>query len=408
MQKNGGHPARSVVRGLFPDRGPLVTPLLVQGVTAAYLCRAKLIAVRELAGGRDSASAFHHVMVTVDWAGAALGFLILGVACLLPPQRWVEGVVAWLGRNVLIAAAGVAVMLAAMSVTAHQAYPLTMDEYAPTFQSQVFAQGRLTGQWPPQLAPLLVAPVNVDHFFVISRGTGRICSEYWPGHAMLMTPFTFIGIPWAFNPTMSACAVLLLAAAARRAFGDHAAGWAVLFAIGSPMFVAYGISFYAMTSHLTLNLLYGWLLLSPTVPRVVGAGLVGGFALTLHNPFPHFVFAVPWLVWLGLRTDRWTRLPLVGLCYAAVFLPIEVGWRHVEESIRADRPAGVVVRGAAEVGSVDEQRVAAPAATVPPPAPNIGFAEICRVARGYFTVMQLPSFSDFWKGRLAGLLRLVA
>ena len=66
------------------------------------------------------------------------------------------------------------------------------------------------------------------------------------------------------------------------------------------------------------------------VPRVAGAGLVGGFALTLHNPFPHFIFSLPWLGWLGLRPDRWTRLPLIACCYAAVFLPIDEGWRRLE------------------------------------------------------------------------------
>lgn len=416
MQTGGGLPARPAVSRLFSDRGPLLALLVVQGATAAYLCWIRLVAIRELAGGGIYASPFQQVMTMIDWAGAALGFALLLASLLAPRQRWIDPLVAWLGGNVRLVAAGVALVLSLLSITAHHAYPLTMDEYAPSFQSQVFARGRLAGQWPPQIAPLLVAPVNVNWFIVMSPVTGQTCSEYWPGQAILMTPFTFLGIPWAFNPAMAACAILLLAAAARRAFGDQAAGWAVLFAIGSPVFAAYGISFYAMTSHLTLNLLYAWLLLSPTVPRVAGAGLVGGFALTLHNPFPHFVFALPWLGWLGLRPDRWSRVPLIALCYAAVFLPIDTGWRHVEESIRGDRPASVFAQAAGAATDVAQKPAAEgdappappPAVPAPPAATATNLSAIVGPVVGYFSSLQLPSFSGFWTGRTAAFLRLVA
>jgi hypothetical protein len=170
---------------------------------------------------------------------------------------------------------------------------------------------------------------------------------------------------------LASCAILLLAAIVRRSFGERAVGWAVLFTLASPVFAAYGISFYAMMAHLTLNLLYAWLLLSPTVPRVAGAGLVGGFALALHNPFPHFVFALPWLGWLTLQRDRWTRLPVIALCYAAVFLPLEVGWRHVEEAIHGNRPATVFAApAAAEKSPVDAAEQPTAKATAPAAADN--------------------------------------
>jgi hypothetical protein len=248
-------------------------------------------------------------------------------------------------------------------------------------------------------------------FFETSFVTGQACSGYWPGHAILLTPFTALGIPWAFNPVLSGCAILLLAAVVRRTFGERAAGWAVLFTLASPVFAAYGISFYAMTAHLTINLLYAWLLLSPTLPRVAGAGLVGGFALVLHNPFPHFVFSLPWLGWLTLRRDRWTRLPVIALCYAAVFIPLEVGWRHVEESIRGNQAATVFATAAAgqpPADAANQVPVVAEAAAPAAAAGPSGFTATVGAIRGYFSAVNLPTFVDFVKGRWFSFLRSVA
>jgi len=411
MQKGDAHQARSAASWLLRYRWPIAAVVAVQGLTAAYLAQCKLLANQQLVGSDKYAAPFQQVMYTLDWAGAVLGFLFLLVAFLLPPQRWVDDLIAWLERRVRLVAMAVVAGLAAMSVTAHHAYPFTMDEYAPYFQSQVFARGHLAGQWPPLITPLLVAPDNVNHFLGMSKVTGQTCSQYWPGSAILMTPFTFLGIPWALNPVLSGCAILLMAAVVRRAFGEQTVGWAVLFMLGSPVFIAYGISFYAMTSHLTLNLLYAWLLMSPTLSRVAGAGLVGGFALTLHNPFPHFVFSLPWLGWLGLRSDRWTRLPLIGLCYAAVFFPIDVGWRRVEEAIRGDRPASVFAAAvdnapaAVEPSAADAGDVASPP---PTPAKPTGFNAILVNVLGNFLTLQLPGFQDLWHGRLVVFIRLVA
>ena len=403
-----------------PDRRcwPIGAMLGLQAAVAAYLCYLKVQANELIANGVRIDGPFFLLLATVDWVGALLGLVFLIGAFLLPPQRWVDDVAGWLGRHVRLVAVGVAVGLAGMSIVVHQAYPLTMDEYAPFFQSQVFARGRLAGQWPPQLSPLLVSPVYVGIFLEMSRVTGQACSCYWPGHAMLLTPFTFLGIPWAFNPVLSGCAILLLAAVVRRSFGERAVGWAVLFTLASPVFAAYGISFYAMMPHLTLNLLYAWLLLSPTLPRVAGAGLVGGFALALHNPFPHFVFALPWLGWLSLRRDRWTRLPVIALCYAAVFLPLEVGWRHVEEAIRGNRPATVFAAAAGVVDAatdtaagqppVADATVSAPAAAPATPAAGGGVSALVATIASYLAVIEIPSLDDLWWGRFSAFLRLVA
>lgn len=385
------------------DRAPLWVALAVQIFVAAWLCSYKLLALKQLVAGGRYMFVFRHLLATVDWAGALLGAIFLAAASFLPPQRWVDDLADWLGRNVKLVAAAVAVGFSALTLTAHHAYPLTMDEYAPYFQAQVFSRGHLAGQWPAELAPLLISPGHESNFIAVSK-LGQAHSKYWPGHALLMTPFMALGIPWACNPVLSAGAILLFAAVARQSFGERAAGWAVLFALASPVFAAYGISFYAMTSHLALNLLYAFLLLSPTLARVAAAGCVGGFALVLHNPFPHFVFCLPWLGWLAARPDRWTRLPLIGLCYAATFLPLEIGWHNIEQSVRDDGPASLfsasvpAVAGAAEGG--DPQP---PAATGTAPA-----VSVVQSLLGYLSVFRLPSFFDFLDRRFSSALRLLA
>ena len=403
MHTGGGHPAWPVASRLLRDRWPIAAILVVQGAVTGYLCRLKLLANVQLAPGEKYPVIFQHLLATVDWVGALLGLLFLIVGVLVQPRQWIDDLSAWLGRNVRLVSLAVAVGLAVLSVFAHHAYPFTMDEYAPYFQSQIFARARLTAQWPPEISPLLVAPPNLGWFIALSKVTGEACSEYWPGHAILMTPFTFLGIPWACNPVLSGLAILLLASVSRQVFGERAAGWAVLFTLGSPVFAAYGISFYSMQSHLALNLLYAWLLLCPTLPRVAGAGLVGGFALSLHNPFPHFLFSLPWLGWLGLRSDRWSRLPLIAACYAAVFLPIELGWQGLRDRLHANRPAAASREPAALTdaapGAAAETGIEAPQA--PPPT-------LLEKVLAHLSVFRLPTMTDVVEGRVMSFDRLVA
>jgi len=124
-------------------------------------------------------------------------------------------------------------------------------------------------------------------------------------------------------------AFLLLAAIVRRSFGDRAVGSALLFTLASPVFAAYGISFYAMMAHLAFNLLYAWLLLSPTLLRVAGAGLVGGFALALSGLSTFLGYALIGMSgghgW-GYRYffSAWSCLPLLAASMATDRSPREL------------------------------------------------------------------------------------
>jgi hypothetical protein len=90
-----------------------------------------------------------------------------------------------------------------------------------------------------------------------------------------------------------------------------------------------------MQAHLTANLMFVWLLLKPTPYRAFGAGVVGSLALVLHNPFPHTMFAAPWIVAIGFsKEQRSSFFPLI-----CGYLPLTIfvggGWLHLRGLVTA-------------------------------------------------------------------------
>ena len=71
-------------------------------------------------------------------------------------------------------------------------------------------------------------------------------SGYFPGYALVQVPFVFLGVPWLCNPLLVGATLLVLAYIARTIVGDlTSAGWVLLFAIASPVFLINGISYYS-------------------------------------------------------------------------------------------------------------------------------------------------------------------
>src|SRR6267154_443214 len=93
--------------------------------------------------------------------------------------------------------AGVTLVLAAAALLVYRAHPLSMDEVAPLFQARVFARGRLAGQVPPELMPRLVPPFR---WFIETAPSGAMLSAYWPGFALLLTPFGWMVFWWRLTP----------------------------------------------------------------------------------------------------------------------------------------------------------------------------------------------------------------
>ena len=283
--------------------------------------------------------AFQYLLRDQDIAGSALAIALVAGAWLLRGQRPALDPVAVLGRNpwavALFTFAGLCV---AMFAVVH-AHPLAGDEHLAIFQSRVFAAGRLSGQFPPELVYRLVPTWYMDHWLLASAD-GRVASIYWPGFSLLLVPFVMLGVPWACNPLLAALSVVLIGKMATRLTGEpRAGGWAMLFALASPGFLGMALTYFSMSAHLFFNLLFAWLLLEQTPRRLVAAGAVGSFALVLSNPVPHMLFALPWLYWIVRQPGGRRKLITLAAGYAPLALVLGLGWwlflRHLQGNIAA-------------------------------------------------------------------------
>jgi len=243
-----------------------------------------------------------------------------------------------------VALASVA-MMGLGTILIYHDYPLSMDEYAAVFQAKIFASGRLVAQLPRTVVDWLVVSGFNGTFLVASPESGRAIGHYWPGFSALLAPFEFLNAPWLCNPTLAGLAIVLIYRITFEISGDRrAAGWALLFTVASGGFVANALSYYSMQAHLTANLLFAALLLKPTHRRALGAGLVGSLALILHNPVPHALFALPWIVAMALEREQRRFLPALILGYLPGVV-LGLGWLMWRADIGSGAHGAAAVHG---------------------------------------------------------------
>ncbi len=273
---------------------------------------------------------FYRLFAFEDYAAAYLFLAVILIAGVPDLQRLAEEIARRIGERPALVSGITTIVLAAGALWVYHAHPLAMDEAAPYMQSKAFAEGKLVGKFPPALLDWLVVPGFQNHFIHVSRQTGEVASSYWPGFALLLTPFMALGIPWLCNPVLGGLSVWVIHRLTVRVTGSvEAAAAAVLFSIASAAFVVNAISFYSMTAHLLCNAIFALLLLEPTPRRAFFAGLIGGLALTLHNPVPHLLFAPPWLAWVLTRKDRWPLAAAIAAGYLPWIVVVGFGWSHL-------------------------------------------------------------------------------
>lgn len=319
---------------------------LIGSLVITGLCLAFIVFFRLVVSDYRAVHAFWHLLLNQDYWGAWLTVGLLITAAAARSTAPVLAVVSLFARRPGITAVVAFIFFSAGALLVYHDHPISMDEYSARFQSEIFAGGQLAGKYPVALIDWLVPGPFQNKFLVVSHETGEVISAYLPGFALLLTPFTFLGIPWACNPAIGAISLLTLHKVARETLSSkEAGGWAILFALASPAYTITAMSYYSMPAHLLLNLIYTLLLLRPTPGKAFVAGLVGGLALVLHNPLPHTLYALPWVAWLLYRRDfRIAGMLVLG--YLPPVLGIGVGWIVFSSGLQATASVGNEVGGA--------------------------------------------------------------
>jgi hypothetical protein len=269
---------------------------------------------------------FRDLLTQYDLPAAWLALVICVLAALWRRPAPIMRLVACIGLHPIAVALTTVAALAICALLVSHDYPLSMDEYAATFQSKVFASGTVAAHVRPDLVDWLVVRGFNGSFLIASAESGRVIEAYWPGFALLLAPFQFLAVPWLCNASLTGLSVFLVYWITREIVADrNAAGWAMIFTLASGAFVAQGISYYSMQAHLAANLVFVALLIKPSTTRAFSAGLVGSFALILHNPVPHALFAIPWIVAFTFRSDRRKHLAALIIGYLPG-VALGIGW----------------------------------------------------------------------------------
>jgi hypothetical protein len=184
----------------------------------------------------------------------------------------------------------VALISAALTWIAWAAFdplPLVEDEYSYVLQSRIFATGRWTAPSPP-------APDFFQQAHVLT--IPAVASKYPPGHALLMTPGTLLGLPALVPLLLTAVTGALIFALATRV-ANQWVGWLAWLAwLADPISLRFRSAYYSEVTSSAMWVLSLWALLEWRGTRrtrwlVIVAAAIGWGAIT--RPVTMLAFAVP-------------------------------------------------------------------------------------------------------------------
>lgn len=198
-------------------------------------------------------------------------------------------------------------------------YPLTRDEHLVLFDGASYAAGKLAEPLPAEWAGFATA--LVPDFLIDTEGSVLLVSLHLPGNAAARAVFAQLADPALFSPLLVAAGLVALWVIARQLFPDHPQSqWLALGGyVLSAQVLVNGMTIYAMTGHLLLNLLWLALFLRDRWWSHALAMLIGVAAMGLHQFVFHPLFAAPFVLWL-LVQRRWAVVLAYGAAYGAGLL----------------------------------------------------------------------------------------
>ncbi len=236
-------------------------------------------------------------------------------------NRWATSLAAWTPYNLvtLIFAAGLVVALGTRYVAGYS--PVSHDEIMAAFDAEIIASGRLMAPIPPEwrslswrLKPAFRLEVPGDVAWV---------STYLPGNAAIRGMLGKVFDPAIVNALLVVTALVALLGVARQLWPKRTEFHvgAVVLAAASSQVLCMGMTPFATTAHLALNLCWLWLYLRNTPLGHVAAVSVGLLATGLHQLIFHPIFVAPFV--LQMLLDRRWRL---GAFYVSSYAAIGVFW----------------------------------------------------------------------------------
>src|SRR6185295_742405 len=174
------------------------------GTAVVMLVLARLAPGNPPANPHGFSPIFWYLLNAYDTHGNLLLLALMVCAYLLRRKTAAIELIRFAGDYPWRLAAAALPLLCIGALTVYRNYPLSMDEYVAVFQAQAFAAGHLGGKFPPELLDQLLPRFQPNYFFAAARATGEVSGSYWPGFALIIAPFAWLGIPWAANPAISA------------------------------------------------------------------------------------------------------------------------------------------------------------------------------------------------------------
>jgi hypothetical protein len=247
--------------------------------------------------------------------------LLLGLAKWRLPSAWSRlaprtGPICF---AVPILIAGLAVALGTKLVAFD--FALTRDEVMAQFDAKIIASGHLIASVVPEWRPY--AQSLQPEFRLPIPGDVAWVSSYLPGNAAVRAVLGIAFPAMLVNAVLAVAALLAVFGIARQIWPQRRDVWIVALALvaSSAQFLFMAMTPYAMSAHLTCNLIWLWLFLRNTPSSHACAAAVGFLATGLHQFIFHPLFVAPFVLQL-LIERRWK----VAAFYVASYSAIGVFW----------------------------------------------------------------------------------
>ena len=195
----------------------------------------------------------------------------------------------------------------------------TRDEQMANFDAYIFSHGRLFWPIPSEWRQFAY---GLNQTFILPIGNHEAwVSAYLPVNALFRVIVGAVADPALTSPLLVGTGAIALWKIAKRLWPEslEARTTALLLYAGSSQVLIMGMTVFAMTAHLALNLIWLFLFLWNSRASHIGAIAVGFLATGLHQPLFHPLFVFPFMLLL-LGARRWRLLLLYGFCYTLIGL----------------------------------------------------------------------------------------